>query len=274
MPALPAETVARFVVDETRARRGRLWDEGRRPVALGPAPPPAAEALTLLAARRVRGVPHLAVRALLGWAAGERRAELLERVPAAGDVLERQARGRRCVSVVSDAAARAHGDPRHPDGLSFVLHDLCHLEKFAAPEHHAGQVGFFGAVAGALSSPALCALERGFDALWRADRDYVSADMNGCAVFLFAILKMRLNMAVRRRLAAERGRPQPTRGALDDEERAAVQPALATLVEALALPPELRASAAAISARREHPADARLLLDHFEREGARRLGLT
>lgn len=49
--------------------------------------------------------------------------------------------------------------------------------------------------------PVTCAtaLERGLDDTWRAERDYVIAHMNGSAVFLFAALKMRLNMAVRRR---------------------------------------------------------------------------
>jgi hypothetical protein len=72
-------------------------------------------------------------------------------------VLALQARGRRCVCLLDDAAALAHGDPRHRDGLAFALHDLCHLEKFVAPEHHAGQVGFFRLVERALETPAMAA---------------------------------------------------------------------------------------------------------------------
>jgi len=88
--------------------------------------------------------------------------------------------------------------------------------------------------------------------------------MNGSAVFLFAALKMKVNMAVRRRLARERGRAAPTRGPLAADERAAVEPALATLFEAMELPDDLRASALAVSTRRDRPAEARRLLDHFE----------
>jgi hypothetical protein len=113
----------------------------------------------VFAERRVRGVPEDVVRGLFAWERGGRPADLLFAVPTAFEVLARQARGRRCVGLLDDAAARAHGDPRHPSGLAFALHDLCHLEKFVAPEHHAGQVGFFGAVERAFASPT-CAPSR------------------------------------------------------------------------------------------------------------------
>ena len=86
-------------------------------------------------------------------------------------------------------------------------------------------------------------------------------------IFLFALLKMRLHMAVRRRLARERGRPAPT-GPLDAEERAALRPALEVLFAALGLPDDLVPSAFAVSARHDSPADARRLLAHFEAMGA------
>src|SRR3954470_5420311 len=191
-----AETTAAFLIERVRAARGPLWDEGRGRVQ--PAAPPSGPALRTFAERRVRGVPEPVVRGLFAWDRGERPVDLLFEVPAARRVLALQARARRCVCLIEDAAARAHGDPRHPDGLRFALHDLCHLEKFVSPEHHVGQVGFFGAVASAL--PSLRALESSLDDLWRADRDYVIADMNGSAIFLFAALKMKLSMAVRRRL--------------------------------------------------------------------------
>jgi hypothetical protein len=266
MTASDAETTAAFLLERVRAARGALWDEGVARVA--PAAPPSGPALATFAARRVRGVPEDVVRGLFAWDQGARPADLLVReIPAAFDVLARQARGRRCVSLLDDAAARAHGDPRHPDGLSFALHDLCHLEKFVAPEHFAGQVGFFRAAARAFETPALRALDATLDDAWRADRDYVVADMNGSAVFLFAALKMKVNMAVRRRLARARGVPAPTSGPLDAEERAAVAPALDVLFEAMDLPAELRAGAGLVSTRRDRPAEARRLLSHFEARG-------
>ncbi len=156
-----------------------------------------------------------------------------------------KARARRCVCLIDDAAARAHGDPRHPDGLTFALHDLCHLEKFVTPEHHAGQVGFFRLVERALDAPAMIALDAELDDGWRADRDYVIADMNGSAVFLFAALKMKLKLAVGRR-------------------QAPFDPALEILLGAMDFRDDVRDAARAVSPRRDHPAAAYRLLDHFE----------
>lgn len=264
--AADAETTATFLLERVRAARGAAWDEGKARVA--PATAPSGPALGVFAERRVRGVPEDVVRGLFAWERGERPVDLLVTVPRAFEVLARQARGRRCVGLLDDATALAHGDPRHPDGLSFALHDLCHLEKFVAPEHHAGQVGFFAAVERAFASPDVHALEATLDDTWRVDRDYVVSDMNGSAVFLFAALKMKLNMAVRRRLGRERGRPAPTSGPLDADERAGVAPVLATLFDAMALPDDLRAGAHAVSTRRDHPTDAARLLAHFAATGA------
>jgi hypothetical protein len=227
-----------------------MWDEGRGRVP--PPAPPSGPALQTFAERRVRGVPEPVVRGLFAWDRGQRPVDLLFDVPPARGVLARQARGRRCVCLIDDAAARAHGDPRHPDGLTFALHDLCHLEKFVAPEHHAGQVGFFRIVERALNAPEMTALDGDLDDTWRADRDYVIADMNGSAVFLFAALKMKLKMAVLRR--ARR-----------------FEAVLDALLESMDLPDDVRAAARVVSAQRNRPAEARRLLDHFEAEarGAR-----
>ena len=258
-----AETTAAFLLARVRAARGAMWDEGRARV---PAPaPPSGPALRTFAERRVRGVPEPVVHGLFAWDRGERPVDLLSEIPSARGLLALQARGRRCVCLIEDAAARAHGDPRHPDGFTFALHDLCHLEKFVAPEHHAGQVGFFRVVERALAAPATAALERDLDDTWRAERDYVIADMNGSAVFLFAALKMKLTMAVRRRLQRERGLAVRS-GRLDAEERAAIAPTLDTFLGAMDLPDDVRDAARAVSPRRDDPTAARRLLDHFEAE--------
>jgi len=267
MSAADAEQTAAFLLDRVARRWGRRRDQGARAIAME-APPGSGAALQTFARRRVRGVPEPVVLGLLAWAAGRRPVDVLDQVPSARHVLALQGAGRRCVSLVEDDVALAHGDPRHPDGLSFALHDLCHLEKFVAAEHHAGQVGFFRAVARAFEAPAFADLERGFDANWRADRDYVIADMNGSAIFLFAALKMKLNMAVRRRLAAETSRPAPASGPLDDKERAALRPALLTMIEAMGLDHRnVREATLLVSTRRAHPETARQLLDHFELKG-------
>ena len=110
------------------------------------------------------GIPEVVQSGLLAWARGGRPALLVSRIPTAREILRRQCQGQRFVSLIDDEVARAHGDPRHADGLAFALHDLCHLEKFVVPAHHRGQVGFFRAVDRALDDPGLAALEGGFDA--------------------------------------------------------------------------------------------------------------
>jgi hypothetical protein len=247
-----AERTAAFLLERVRAARGALWDEGRARVQ--PPASPSGPALQTFAERRVRGVPEDVVRGLFAWDRGERPVDLLFEIPSARQLLALQTRGRRCVCLLEDADALAHGDPRHPDGLTFALHDLCHLEKFVTPEHHAGQVGFFRLVDRALDAPAMSALDAELDDTWRADRDYVIADMNGSAVFLFAALKMKLTMAVCRRLRAE--------------DRTAAEPALDVLLEAMRLPDDVRHAARAVSRRRDRPAAARRLLDHFEAAGS------
>lgn len=260
-----AEVAAAFVLDACRRTHGRRWDQGLRALPLTSFA--ASGPLEVFARRRLRGVNEPAVHALLGWAAGARPAVLSSEIPSARDVLALQTVGRRFVSLVPDALALAHGDPRHPDGLRFALHDLCHLEKFADPAHHVGQVGFFRCVARAFSDAAWADYEASLDSSWATDRDYVIADMNGSAIFLFAALKMKLNMAVRRRLARAQSRPAPEAGPLSDEERTAYEPALALLLGALGLPAQTTQAAQRVQARRDDPASAAALLAWFEEQG-------
>ena len=77
--------------------------------------------------------------ALTAWADGERRVVLLRSQPSPREMLRLQARGWRCVSLLPEGSDTG----RHADVVDFAIHDLCHLEKFAAPEHHRAQVGFF-----------------------------------------------------------------------------------------------------------------------------------
>jgi hypothetical protein len=268
MSMVEAEETATFLLERVRVRWGRLWDQGGRGEVLGCG---AKGALGVLARRRVRGVPESVAAGLCAWSRGERAIDRIERVPAAEEVLELQTRGRRCVSLLSDAAALAHGDPRHPDGLTFALHDLCHAEKFLSPEHHLGQVGFFRAVSRGLGSAWFRELEGGLDRLWLSDRNYVISDMNGSAIFLFAMLKMKIKRAVRRHVGrlGHRARLPENRGPLDAEERAAFEEVLARLMEALGFPPDVREAAYLVSTRRDHPTPARRLLAHFEETGAK-----
>lgn len=250
-----AERASAYVIERVRRAAGSRWRQGRWTPALACE---AGEAVRTVATWRLHRVERVVAEALVAWAAGRRDVELLTRVPTPGELLALQARGRRCVSLLDDGVVV----PPHADGLAFVLHDLCHLEKFVDPEHHAGQVGFFSTLEAAMATEAWRSIERDFDAPWITDRDHVAADMNGSAIFLFAALKMKLKMAVRRRLGGA------CEGPLDANEQSAYAAALEVMLDALGLDGALRDDARDVSTRRDaHDAAVRLCA-HFERLGA------
>jgi hypothetical protein len=221
----------------------------------------------MLAEHRVWCVGHDVARGLVAWANGERDVVLLDTVPLPRRILELQAEGRRCVSLLPDGAGivPAYGVPRGaPDaGLAFLLHDLCHLEKFVDPAHHAGQKGFFGALLSASGSAAWHVLDARFDEAWRSDVDHIGADMNGACIFLFAALKMKLKMASRRELARRAGRPEPHGGRLDPDESRAFDEALELLLDAFDLSDCERLAARAVSTKRDAREAAELLENYF-----------
>lgn len=247
-----AELACAYVADRVRRNAGARWLQGPRRPALDPGPD-APAIVRLFATRELFGLPRAANEALVAWAAGRRKVELGFAMPAPRALLAMQARGWRCVSLLDDDVAppgpkAAYGG----GGLGFAVHDLCHLEKFSEPEHHAGQVGFFSALDRGLDAPAFAAIERGFDEAWTDERDHVLADMNGSPVFLFVVLRNKIKLAVRRRLARDRGEPV-RRGELDPTEARAYDEATELLLDALALEGDVREAARRLSAK--HDAD-------------------
>jgi hypothetical protein len=167
------------------------------------------------------------------------------------------------VSLLPDDAVTAP----HEDGLAFALHDLCHLEKLADGEHYVGQVGFFSSFFRATTGRPWDDFMARFDALFAKEIEHVSADMNGSAIFLFAALKMKLKMAVRRKVARDLGRPPRESGSLDEEEAAAFTQEESALLELLGLGGAIAAACRRVSTRKDAPEAATLLLAHFEELG-------
>ena len=264
-PVSPAERVCEFVRSRIRASAGRLFHQGAR------RPPLSCRSRAPLvrwfAEERLYRVPVAVARALVAWDAGF-PVELLESIPTARHVLELQARGARCVSILPQGAPT---DP-HADALAFVLHDLCHLDKFIDPEHHVGQVGFFACLHAATNGDAWPQFEASLDEGFRHDWHRVAADMNGSAVFLFAALKMKLKMAARRRLAHDEDRAPPQDGSLTTEEARAYETRLDQLLDLLGMDAAIADAARATSAKRDDPRAARRLLEHFHDAGWRALG--
>ena len=259
-----AERACVYLIDKVRASSGRLFHQGARV-------PPLASASTspvvrFMAERRIHRVSTSVARALLAWADGF-PVELLARVPPATEVLALQAKGHRCVSLLPDGAETSP----HRDVLAFAVHDLCHLDKFIDSEHHRGQVGFFASLQGAVEGGAWGAFAAHFDSAFDRDWQHVAADMNGSSVFLFAALKMKLKMAVRRRVAESEGRrPEPS-GPLTPHETGAYDQFLEEMLALLRLHGDIAEAARRTSARRDAPSAAHRLLAHFEDVGGRTL---
>jgi hypothetical protein len=229
-------------------------------------------ALKFLTQKRVRCVPQRAVRGLFTWAGGF-PVELRTDVPTAREVLALQASGRRCVSVLDESVSPAP----HESGLDFLIHDLCHLDKFAAAEHYEEQVGFFATLAECAANPRYLALEARLDPTFVDDRERLGADVNGSAVYLFALLKMKLKMAARRRHARLAGIAPRVSGVLDVAEQQVFDELEATLYDELGFDAEQRAAARATSSRRDALAAAALIAAEFGARGrvvlARRSGV-
>lgn len=247
-----AERACAYVIARVQRAAGQRWRQGRwSPVLACASSAPAAR---LVAEWRLRKVERVVATALVAWADGARDVDLLDRVPSPSEVLALQARGRRCVSLLADDAQTAP----HADGLAFCLHDLCHLEKFVDPEHHRAQVGFFATLERAMRTDAWRDLVVDFDDSWARDLAHVAADMNGSPIFLFAALKMKLKMAVRRRVGGA------GEGPLDARETLAFSNALEKMIDALAIDGALHDDARAVTTRRDAHDAAVRLCDYFE----------
>ncbi len=274
-----AELAAAYVVERVRRAAGTRWLQGARQTPF--ASSSSAPLVRLFAEQRLVKIGESVARALVAWAGGERRVDLLFDVPPWTFLLERQARGVRCVSLLDGMSQVSPGRglhedddalaAPHEDGLAFALHDLCHLEKFVDPAHHAGQVGFFAVVHAAVASGAWAAFARRFDATFDREVEHAVADMNGSAVFLFAALKMKLKMAARRRVARVLGRAPLTGGPLDPDETSAFAEDELDMLAVLGLRGETRDGAIAVSTKRDARDAAAVLLAYFEARGGEAL---
>lgn len=261
-----SEAVCEYLIAHGQQKAGTRFKQGpwKPALALDMSSP----GLRLVAEFRLWRVERAVAAGLVAWSRGERRVHVLRHVPTVDEVLSWQAAGERCVSLLPDGTSTGP----HEDGFAFALHDLCHLEKMADPEHYAGQVGFFSQVQVAKATSGWAALEARYDDdAWREDRDHVLSDMNGSCIFLFAALKMKLKMAERRAVARERGVAPPTGGPLSKDEETAFEAALETLLDLLALEGQAREAARRVSTKHDFPEDAVLLCEHFEQLGLKKL---
>jgi len=259
------ELSSEFLVAEVRRTWPWHWKQGaRQPPLISGSDAPAVRLVTDF---RIKGVSEDAARGVAAWSRGL-EVTVFDRVPVPLEVLRLQAQGGRCVSLLSADLPMAP----HESALEFLLHDLCHLGKFADPRYYREQVGFFTTFAGALEGPGWLELEAELDGEWISARDQVLCDMNGSSIFLFAAFKMKLKMAARRKVARSDGRRPLLYGPLDAGEKRCFGELLDRALALLGLGEgELRAAALSTSARRDCPRAAAVISEHFREVGAHAL---
>jgi hypothetical protein len=94
----------------------------------------------------------------------------------------------------------------------------------------------------------------------------VLADMNGSSAFLYVVLRNKVKLAVRRKVARERG-SAPGTGALDEGEACAYGEAVEWLLAALGLEGAPRDAARALASRHEAEQAGEPLRAFFEAKG-------
>jgi hypothetical protein len=251
------ELVAWYVIEDLQQKVGTRWLQGKRASAFDAA---SSEVMTTVASRRLYQFPEMSSRALCAWSLGQRKVRLLFAMPATLEILQLQARGERCVSLIDDASI-----PKEYEGRAdFVSHDLCHLEKFYDPNEYSAQVGFFASLWEMLQTKAWQNLSSRFDTQWEREFAHIAADMNGSPIFLWASFKAALRPALHR---AERpGEPFDPRA-----PSAFCQDSLSQVCDWFGLAGPLKDDAIKISNRQSHIEECLRLHQHFTRFGAEKI---
>jgi len=146
-------------------------------------------------------VPHYVRHALIEWARGRRPGVVMIGFPTPLEVYNMMCAAERCVSClisIKDITSIVHDDyPPFEDrnGLSFLFHDIKHLEKFVDPIYYSEQVAFLRVMRPlCTTSPNAHHCFRQdiiakYDEEFAADMDHLLSDMNACSPHLLQFFK-------------------------------------------------------------------------------------
>lgn len=177
---------------------------------------------------------------LRAWLQGRWALRLTERIPSPREVLAMQVGGERPVTLLAGYPRMLRPVLSKANGFDFFLHDLEHAYKFFGdPLLHAGQRGFFAAIAAALDRG--CFTDCLADAEFSARFDYLVSDMNTHVVHSLQYLRAIL---IERQLRQE-GKRMDQR--LSGAGRASVCERLAALADLWSLPPAARSAWVALA---------------------------
>jgi hypothetical protein len=201
-----------YVVIFTRLWRSSLWTAGS--FVASPAAPCGVllqelgldffqygekDVFEFLSVMRLRGVSLRSQRALLQWQAGQYDIELTHHVPAAREILQKQAHGLRVVTVLK-TPQELSSYTLERDPLEFALHDLEHADEFFHdPDLKAQQIALYRCLQKAQSQNAL-ELFLKHDPHFVSDWEYLIGDMNTHPEHMKSAFRAILRASLKRQL--------------------------------------------------------------------------
>lgn len=153
---------------------------------------PSMPILQLFIYYNLKGIKRFVHQSIVSWGFGHRPYILMHHIPSPMDVHQMMMQGRRCISAFIDPEnlKRTFKDNYPPfierDSLSFMLHDIKHMEQFM-DESHDGQIGFLRRCDGFVFS----SLAYWYDQDFLDDITHLQSDMNASPIHLLKFLKAR-----------------------------------------------------------------------------------
>lgn len=169
----PAETVALFLINEVKKLYTKNWIGSKltltaEPQNLGP--------IDVIKACRLRGISNRAHNSLIQWHNKIYPIELIDYIPLPLEMLHKQCRGERFVSIVDQTRISLRGIDKSP--LEFAVHDLEHADKyFSNQSFFKSQLQFFNKLQ-ELHNSKILSPQITRDSQFKKDFEYAISDMN------------------------------------------------------------------------------------------------
>ncbi|WP_413584714.1 hypothetical protein [Bdellovibrio sp. HCB274] len=161
-------------------------------------------------ARSWRSIPFSVQKSVISWKCGVYNLNLTTQIPSAMEVLEMQAMGQRCVSMLIAPEELESFVEEGRDVLGFIVHDLIHADHFFHdPVRAAAQVHFCKNLLKVLKLEQIKSMLAD-DVLFQKEFHYVMSDMNSVPLHLLKTLKAVLLGYYKRQVAADMKQNLPT----------------------------------------------------------------
>ncbi|MEK2646052.1 hypothetical protein [Bdellovibrio sp. BCCA] len=156
-----------------------------------------------------RSIPLSVQQSLSAWSSGRYPLRLLTTVPTPEEVLEMQAQGLRCISMLIQENEICHFVEEGRDVLGFIVHDLIHADHFFAdPVKAQAQIHFCQKLLVIEKLPEIQKMLSG-DITFKGEFHYLMSDMNSVPLHLLKTLKAILLGYFKRRENAAMNAPLP-----------------------------------------------------------------